>query len=227
MGITLKSASRLSALKSKIDSAVGSTSTTLSQAVDKAIARGNIQTEEQTFTPTAEGKIITPSSGKYLSKVTVNPVQASPLEVTPTENTQMLTPPANTFYSSVFVHAAQGGIEGVYTGKFTPDPGNIYFEIPLNVSVKDWAVFVMVSDDYPAFDHSVERIILLKEIPDGYASTIQSTAFYTYSVADTMIYNYTKSYQCDYIGFSGNMVYIEGHALTGSLQGTYTWYLIQ
>jgi hypothetical protein len=37
MSITFESAARLSALKSKIDSAVGSTSSTLSQAVDKAI----------------------------------------------------------------------------------------------------------------------------------------------------------------------------------------------
>lgn len=227
MGITLESASRLNALKSKIDSAVGSTSDTLSQAVDKAIARGNIQTEETTFTPTAAGKIITPSSGKFLAKVTVNPVPTQTKTVTPTESAQTYYPDAGKFFSAFTVEAAQGGIEGVYTGKFTPDPTSIYFEVPLGVTVKDWAVFVMVSDDYPAFDHSVERIILLKEIPDGYMSYRQSTAFYTYSVADTMVYNYTLSYQYEYIGFSGNMVYIEGHSLTGSLQGTYTWYLIQ
>lgn len=105
MGITLESASRLNALKSKIDSAVGSTSDTLSQAVDKAIARGNIQTEETTYTPTAAGKIITPSSGKYLSKVTVDPVPTETQSVKPTASAQTVTPTAGKFLSSVAVSA--------------------------------------------------------------------------------------------------------------------------
>lgn len=105
MSVSLESASRLSALKSKIDTATGKSSSTLSQAVDNAIERGNIQTETKTVTPTASQQIITPSSGKYLSKVTVSAVPTETKTVTPTASQQIITPSSGKFLSQATVNA--------------------------------------------------------------------------------------------------------------------------
>lgn len=63
-----------------------------------------INTEEKVFTPTTSVQTYTPTSGTYISKVTVNAISTETKTVTPTASSQIVTPTSGKFLSSVTVN---------------------------------------------------------------------------------------------------------------------------
>ena len=63
-----------------------------------------INTEEKVFTPTTSVQTYTPTSGTYISKVTVNAISTETKTVTPTASSQSVTPTSGKFLSSVTVN---------------------------------------------------------------------------------------------------------------------------
>lgn len=63
-----------------------------------------INTEEKVFTPTTSVQTYTPTSGTYISKVTVNAISTETKTVTPTAASQSVTPTSGKFLSSVTVN---------------------------------------------------------------------------------------------------------------------------
>lgn len=65
----------------------------------------SVSTETKTVTPTASSQSVTPTSGKYLSKVTVNAVPTETKTATPSASSQNITPSSGKFLSKVTVNA--------------------------------------------------------------------------------------------------------------------------
>lgn len=223
MSVPFESAARLNALKVKIDAALGTSSSTLSKAVDNAIERGNIQTEEQTVTPTAAGFDVTPASGKYLSKVTVNPVQASALEVTPTESDQTFTPDADNFFSSVLVKAAEGG-KKVYTGEINVASRHYAICIDTGCDVSPDAYFFIIREEGMSNYNNVVAYVYEPDEP------IDPRLIYAHSGGSV---GRMTTYSLHTLFSDGKvMIDLEGVTTPQEIQiefeaGRYAWFLIQ
>ena len=186
-----------------------------------AVAVDAIQTEENTFTPTAAGTIIMPSSGKYLSKVTVNPVPTMTKTVTPTESAQTYYPDAGKFFSAFTVEAAAAGGMKVYTGQFyTNDAYEI--NIDAGVTIKDFAILV-ISTGYWTTMGTTDVEVIVKM--SGQAGGFRMTSGVDMGLPDYPLYVSSDIYSLSlFFTESGFSVYNNGN-LTGLAQ--YTWYLIQ
>ena len=98
---------------------------TISQAIQGITT--TVTTEEKTFTPTESVQTYTPTSGTYISKVTVNAIQTETKSVTPTTSFQTVTPTSGKYLKSVSVGAISTQTKSVTAGTssttVTPDSG--------------------------------------------------------------------------------------------------------
>lgn len=78
----------------------------MSSSVRGSGGKTKIETEEKTVTAATTNKVVTPSEGKLLSKVTVQPTPTEEKIVTPTENQQIITPTSGKFLRKVTINAA-------------------------------------------------------------------------------------------------------------------------
>lgn len=224
MSVALESASRLSALKSKIDTATGVSSSTLSEAVDNAIEKGNVQTEEKTVTPTASVQEVTPESGKYLSKVTVNAVPTQTKTVTPTENDQTVTPDSGKFLSSVLVKAAAASGKTVHKGvRYVDSYGISSLFVGVNLNEDDVFFMTQFGNDSPiptsegAYTRVVMRYDNGRQITGYFDATPDGSVSYpVWKTSETDPY-YNVTYNGQYVNLKFDLSF--GH--------TVHWVLIQ
>lgn len=91
------------------------------------LGSGSVITEEKTFTPTESVQTYTPTSGTYISKVTVNAIQTETKSVTPTTASQTVTPTSGKYLKSVSVGAISTQTKSVTASTssttVTPDSG--------------------------------------------------------------------------------------------------------
>lgn len=224
MSVALESASRLSALKSKIDTATGVSSSTLSEAVDNAIEKGNVQTEEKTVTPTAKAQTVTPASGKYLSKVTVNAVPTQTKTVTPTESDQTVTPDSGKFLSSVLVKAAAASGKTVRTGTYYVSDystSSLYLGIDLNEDDVFFMTQFGSESPLPESEGAYTRVVM------RYANGSQITGYYDATPDGSVSYPVWKTSETDpyyNVTYNGQYVNLKFGLSFGH---TVHWVLIQ
>ncbi len=76
------------------------------------IANGStIETEDITITPSETVQEVTRTEGKYINKVTVNPIQTESLDVIPTQSSQTIRSPEGKYYKEVNVDAVTSAID--------------------------------------------------------------------------------------------------------------------
>ena len=76
------------------------------------IANGtNIETEDITITPSETMQEVSRTEGKYINKVTVNPIQTESLDVVPTQSSQSIKSPEGKYYKEVNVGAVTSAID--------------------------------------------------------------------------------------------------------------------
>ena len=80
------------------------------------IANGStIETEDITITPSETVQEVTRTEGKYINKVTVNPIQTESLDVVPTQSSQAIQSPEGKYYKNVNVSAVTSAIDSNIT----------------------------------------------------------------------------------------------------------------
>lgn len=80
------------------------------------IANGStIETENITITPSETVQEVSRTEGKYINKVTVNPIQTETLNVTPTKSSQGIQAPQGKYYKEVNVSAVTSDIDSNIT----------------------------------------------------------------------------------------------------------------
>ena len=80
------------------------------------IANGStIETEDITITPSETVQEVSRTEGKYINKVTVNPIQTESLDVVPTQSSQAIQSPEGKYYKEVNVGAVTSAIDGNIT----------------------------------------------------------------------------------------------------------------
>ena len=80
------------------------------------IANGStIETEDITITPSETVQEVTRTEGKYINKVTVNPIQTESLDVVPTQSSQAIQSPQGKYYKNVNVSAVTSAIDSNIT----------------------------------------------------------------------------------------------------------------
>ncbi len=80
------------------------------------IANGStIETEDITITPSETVQEVTRTEGKYINKVTVNPIQTESLDVVPTQSSQAIQSPEGKYYKEVNVGAVTSAIDSNIT----------------------------------------------------------------------------------------------------------------
>lgn len=101
----------------------------------------NVPTEEKTATPSSSSQEITPTSGKYLSKVTVNAVATETKTATPTTSSQDITPSSGKFLSKVTVNAISTQTKtttpttrSATAATVTPDSGKYLSSVTVNTN---------------------------------------------------------------------------------------------
>ena len=80
------------------------------------IANGStIETEDITITPSETVQEVSRTEGKYINKVTVNPIQTESLDVVPTQSSQAIQSPQGKYYKDVNVGAVTSAIDSNIT----------------------------------------------------------------------------------------------------------------
>ena len=80
------------------------------------IANGStIETEDITITPSETVQEVSRTEGKYINKVTVNPIQTESLDVVPTQSSQAIQSPEGKYYKEVNVGAVTSAIDSNIT----------------------------------------------------------------------------------------------------------------
>ena len=80
------------------------------------IANGStIETEDITITPSETVQEVSRTEGKYINKVTVNPIQTESLDVVPTKSNQAIKSPEGKYYKHVNVGAVTSAIDSNIT----------------------------------------------------------------------------------------------------------------
>ena len=80
------------------------------------IANGStIETEDITITPSETVQEVSRTEGKYINKVTVNPIQTESLDVVPTQSSQTIQSPEGKYYKEVNVGAVTSAIDSNIT----------------------------------------------------------------------------------------------------------------
>ena len=80
------------------------------------IANGStIETEDITITPSETVQEVSRTEGKYINKVTINPIQTESLDVVPTKSNQAIQAPDGKYYKEVNVGAVTSAIDSNIT----------------------------------------------------------------------------------------------------------------
>lgn len=80
------------------------------------IANGStIVTEDITISPSETVQEVTRTEGKYINKVTVNPIQTESLDIVPTQSSQAIQSPQGKYYKEVNVGAVTSAIDSNIT----------------------------------------------------------------------------------------------------------------